>query len=153
VWQALTDAGGDRVRPCGLAARDSLRLEAGMPLYGNELSLDTTPFDVGAARLVKADGPDHVGRAALLASADGPHQQLVGLHVDGRRPARAGYAVRFDGADIGVITSGALSPTLGHPIAIARVGAELTAGSQVTIDVRGSEVAATVIDLPFYQRS
>ena len=156
VWQALSAAGGDRVRPCGLAARDTLRLEAGMPLYGNELTIDTTPFDVGAGRLVAADGvdvPDHVGRQELLAAAERPHQHLIGLLVEGRRPARAGYSVRRDGVDLGVVTSGALSPTLGRPIAIARVGEVAAAGTALHVDVRGTPVAATVVDLPFYQRS
>ena len=156
VWEALTSAGGERVRPCGLAARDTLRLEAGMPLYGNELTIDTTPFDVGAARLVAADAvdvPDHVGRQELLAAAERPHQQLIGLLVDGRRPARAGYSVRRDGVDLGVVTSGALSPTLGRPIAMARVGEAVAAGTALHVDVRGTPVAATVVDLPFYQRS
>jgi aminomethyltransferase len=152
LWQALADAGGDRVRACGLASRDTLRLEAGMPLYGNELSLDTTPFDVGAGRLIKDDAPDHVGRQALVAAADGPHRHLVGLFVDGRRPARAGYAVTRGGAAIGTVTSGALSPTLERPIAIASVDSALEVGDSVEIDVRGKPVAATVTGLPFYTR-
>ena len=152
LWHALAEAGGDRVRPCGLASRDTLRLEAGMPLYGNELSLDTTPFDVGASRLIKAEAPDHVGRAALMAAADQPHRQLVGLFVDGRRPARAGYAVSRDGTGIGSITSGALSPTLERPIAIASVDQALEPGDVVDIDVRGKAVPATVTALPFYTR-
>lgn len=152
LWKAIADTGGDRVRPCGLASRDTLRLEAGMPLYGNELSLDTTPFDVGAGRLVKDDAPDHVGRAALVAAGDASHGHLVGLFVDGRRPARAGYAVEQGGTGIGTVTSGALSPTLERPIAIASVDRLLQPGDVVDIDVRGKPVAATVTELPFYTR-
>lgn len=152
LWHTLADTGGDRVRPCGLASRDTLRLEAGMPLYGNELSLDTTPFDVGAGRLHKHDAPDHVGRQALVSAAEEPHRHLVGLFVDGRRPARAGYAVLHGGAEIGAVTSGALSPTLERPIAIASVDRALEPGDIVDIDVRGKLVPATVTDLPFYTR-
>lgn len=152
LWQSLAAAGGDRVRPCGLASRDTLRLEAGMPLYGNELTLDTTPYDVGSGRLVKADGPAHVGSEALRAASTAPHQYLVGLNVDGRRPARTGYDVAVDGASIGTVTSGTLSPTLERPIAMARVTKELAAGDRVTVDVRGKPVDATVTDLPFYTR-
>jgi len=123
-----------------------------MPLYGNELSLDTTPFDVGAGRLIKDDAPDHVGRTALVAAADAPHGHLVGLFVDGRRPARAGYPVQHDGTGIGTVTSGALSPTLERPIAIASVDRPLEPGDVVEIDVRGKPVAATVTELPFYTR-
>jgi aminomethyltransferase len=153
LWGRLTEAGESRgLRPVGLAARDTLRLEAGMPLYGNELTTDTTPFDVGSARLVKAKPGGFVGSDALSQVAEAPHKSLVGLRVEGRRPARSGYAVSHDGVSIGEVTSGALSPTLGHPVAIARVDAPLEAGETVDVDVRGAEVVATVVELPFYRR-
>lgn len=153
LWHRLTELGEGQVRPCGLASRDTLRLEAGMPLYGNELSLATTPFDVGSARLLKADGPDHVGRAALHAMSDASHRHLVGLHVDGRRPARSGYDVVAGDEVIGTVTSGALSPTLERPIAMASVDRSLAPGAAVAVDVRGKAVEATVVALPFYTRS
>lgn len=152
LWNQLIAVGDGTVHPTGLAARDTLRLEAGMPLYGNELSLDTTPFDVGAGRLIKADNPDHVGSAALAAIADGSHRHLAGLVVDGRRPARSGYDVVVDDTVIGTLTSGAPSPTLDQNIAIALVDRELAIGDVVTVDVRGTATPATVVALPFYKR-
>lgn len=154
LWQALLAAGSDDgLIPVGLAARDTLRLEAGMPLYGNELTLETTPFDVGAARLVKPKDASYVGDAALRTASDEPHQFLVGLKTTGRRPARTGYEVTIDGRPVGQVTSGALSPTLGHGIAIARLTSTPEIGDQVEIDVRGTATPATVVELPFYRRA
>lgn len=153
LWHALTAAGhDDGLVPVGLAARDTLRLEAGMPLYGNELTLETTPFDVGSARLVKPKDDWYVGRAALAVAADEPHDFLVGLQVGGRRPARTGYAVTADGRSVGVVTSGAPSPTLGENIAIARLDHTPAIGGTVEIDIRGTATSATVVELPFYRR-
>jgi len=153
LWNALTQAGApDGLVPVGLAARDTLRLEAGMPLYGNELTLETTPFDVGSARLVKPKDDWYVGSKALAVAADEPHEFLVGLQIEGRRPARTGYDVRVDGRVIGVVTSGAPSPTLGNNIAIARLDQTPELGARVQIDVRGTETSATVVELPFYRR-
>ena len=153
LWQALIEAGaGDGLVPVGLAARDTLRLEAGMPLYGNELTLETTPFDVGSARLVKPKEGGCVGSAALAIAADEPHDFLVGLHIDGRRPARTGYEVRAGDRVIGVVTSGVPSPTLDRNIAIARLDHTPELGDTVEIDVRGKATTATVVELPFYRR-
>lgn len=154
TWRSLADLGQPHgLVPCGLACRDTLRLEAGMALYGNELSIDLTPFDVGAGRMIKFDKPDDfVGRAALEAAADTPHRALVGLDVSGKRPARSGYAVLdADGQPVGSVTSGTLSPTLNRLIAMASLdpGAP-TEG--LHIDVRGDATAAAVIELPFYRR-
>ncbi|MFC8681754.1 glycine cleavage system aminomethyltransferase GcvT [Microbacterium ureisolvens] len=155
LWDALLAAGEPLgLVPAGLAARDTLRLEAGMPLYGHELSLDILPAQAGLGRVVAADKPDFVGKAALDAP-DAP--VLVGLMSEGRRAGRAGYGV-FDAADadtpVGEITSGALSPTLGHPIAMAFVSpAVIEPGTQLFIDVRGTRIPATVTALPFYRRN
>ncbi|MEU4891696.1 glycine cleavage system aminomethyltransferase GcvT [Streptomyces sp. NPDC044780] len=161
VWEALTEAGAPvGLVPCGLSCRDTLRLEAGMPLYGHELSTDTTPFDAGLGRVVKFDKPgDFIGRQALEAAsrrADSvTPRTLVGLVAEGRRVPRAGYAVlAADGSRIGQVTSGAPSPTLGKPIAMAYVDAEYakpgTAG--VSVDIRGSQEPYEVVALPFYRR-
>lgn len=154
LWRALALAGVDAgVAPCGLAARDSLRLEAGMPLYGHELTRDVTPYDAGLGRIVDLDH-DFVGRAALAERADRPAERvLVGLRGQGRRAARPGSTVLDGGAPVGEITSGMLSPTLGHPIALAYVPARLAApGTAVTVDVRGQGLPMSVTALPFYRR-
>lgn len=154
LWEdALATGAPHEIVPVGLAARDTLRLEAGMALYGNELDLTTTPFDAGAGRMIKFDKPgDFVGRTALEALSDQPHSSLIGLVVSGKRPARGGYAVvDGSGAAVGTLTSGTLSPTLGDLIAMARVdpGVEAT---DLSVDVRGELTSATVVDLPFYKR-
>src|SRR5690242_4182062 len=119
LWQALTDAGAPvGLVPCGLSCRDTLRLEAGMPLYGHELTTALTPFDAGLGRVVKFEKEgDFVGRAALQEAAsraeENPPRVLVGLVAEGRRVPRAGYPVVADGKVIGEVTSGAPSPTLG----------------------------------------
>ncbi|MFJ6213102.1 glycine cleavage system aminomethyltransferase GcvT [Streptomyces sp. NPDC092296] len=164
LWQALTEAGaGHGLVPCGLSCRDTLRLEAGMPLYGHELTAATTPFDAGLGRVVRFDkttgGGDFVGRAALeraaAEAAAHPPRVLVGLVSTGRRVPRAGYAVVSPtGEPVGEVTSGAPSPTLGRPIAIAYVDAAHAApGSAVAVDVRGSHEPVEVVALPFYQRA
>jgi aminomethyltransferase len=159
IWDALRETGGPRVVPCGLASRDTLRLEAGMPLYGHELSRDILPVQAGLGRVVALSKEgDFVGREAIEngPAADAP--VLVGLAGDGRRAPRADYEV-YDGsgedaARVGVITSGALSPTLGHPIAMAFVAPDASEiGRELFVDVRGTRVAASVVARPFYQRT
>ncbi|MFH8365449.1 glycine cleavage system aminomethyltransferase GcvT [Streptomyces sp. NPDC018031] len=176
LWQALTEAGaevaadaagpdGERTGlvPCGLSCRDTLRLEAGMPLYGHELTTATTPFDAGLGRVVKFDKTtndgDFVGRAALRAAAERaaatPPRKLVGLIAEGRRVPRAGFpVVAADGSVIGEVTSGAPSPTLGKPIAIAYVDAAYAEpGTEgVAVDIRGAHEPYQVVALPFYKR-
>ncbi|MCX5360606.1 glycine cleavage system aminomethyltransferase GcvT [Streptomyces sp. NBC_00124] len=160
LWQALTKAGeGVGLVPCGLSCRDTLRLEAGMPLYGHELSTELTPFDAGLGRVVKFEKEgDFVGREALTEAAaraqDSPPRVLVGLIAEGRRVPRAGYAVVADGQVIGEVTSGAPSPTLGKPIAMAYVDAAHAAPGTtgVGVDIRGSHEPYEVVALPFYKR-
>ncbi len=159
VWDTLLEAGRQyEIMPCGLGARDTLRLEAGMPLYGNELDLATNPFEAGLGRVVKLDKPnDFVGRAALERVArDGPRKQLVGLTMRGRNIARHGYPVSLptDDRPVGVVTSGAPSPTLGVPIAMAYVPPEHSAvGTMVEVAVRSTMAQADIVQLPFYKRS
>jgi glycine cleavage system T protein (aminomethyltransferase) len=162
VWLALTGAGeADGLVPAGLAARDTLRLEAGMPLYGNELGAEMTPFDAGLGRVVVFGKPgDFVGRAALAQRAQAaPPRVLVGLIGGSRRVPRHGYQVLWDGQPRGTITSGAPSPTLGVPIAMAyldpgtaALAAEDTASARLAVDIRGSAEPARVTSLPFYHR-
>ncbi|MFF9311980.1 glycine cleavage system aminomethyltransferase GcvT [Streptomyces sp. NPDC014748] len=160
LWQALTDAGADAgLIPCGLSCRDTLRLEAGMPLYGHELTTSLTPFDAGLGRVVKfGKEGDFVGREALRRAAEraaeNPPRVLVGLVAEGRRVPRAGYPVVAGGEVIGEVTSGAPSPTLGKPIAMAYVDAAHAApGAEgVGVDIRGSHEPYEVVALPFYKR-
>ncbi|MDN8548549.1 glycine cleavage system aminomethyltransferase GcvT [Microbacterium sp. NM3R9] len=155
LWDALLAAGEPLgLVPAGLASRDTLRLEAGMPLYGHELSRDVTPTQAGLGRVVAAQKETFVGRDALAARAAETAPVLVGLVSAGRRAGRAGYRVLGpDEVPVGEITSGALSPTLGHPIALAYVASEFAAvGTELGIDVRGTRIPATVAPLPFYRR-
>jgi len=156
LWQALVEAGADKgLIPAGLASRDTLRLEAGMPLYGHELGLDTFPAQAGLGRVVNLKKEDDfVGRSAVEAGPPEGARVLVGLTTEGRRAGRAGYPVVTDSAEVGVITSGALSPTLGYPVAMAYVDPSVVeAGDPLFIDVRGTRIPATVVTLPFYKRA
>jgi aminomethyltransferase len=162
LWAGLSTAGSaDGLIPAGLAARDTLRLEAGMPLYGNELGPDVTPYDAGLGRVVRLDKQgDFVGRAALAERAQAPAERmLVGLTCQSRRVPRHGYDVLHDGEPCGTVTSGAPSPTLGVPIAMAYlrpdVGGAADAGPPpggLAVDVRGRPEPATLVELPFYRR-
>ncbi|MFJ6129966.1 glycine cleavage system aminomethyltransferase GcvT [Streptomyces griseoviridis] len=160
LWQALTKAGeGVGLVPCGLSCRDTLRLEAGMPLYGHELSTSLTPFDAGLGRVVKFEKEgDFVGREALREAADRAASRaprvLVGLIAEGRRVPRAGYQVVVGGEVVGEVTSGTPSPTLGKPIAMAYVdAAHATPGTPgVGVDIRGTHEPYEVVALPFYKR-
>jgi aminomethyltransferase len=161
LWLALTAAGeADGLVPAGLAARDTLRLEAGMPLYGNELGTEVTPFEAGLGRVVVLDKPgDFVGRAALAERAQtAPQHVLVGLTVGSRRVPRHGYPVLWDGQPRGTVTSGAPSPTLGVPIAMAYLDpgpAQLAAedaDARLAVDIRGRAEPARLTGLPFYHR-
>ncbi len=156
LWDAMLAAvrAADGM-PVGLGARDTLRLEAGMPLYGNELDRDTTPYDAGLGRVVKLDKPgDFVGRAALEPiAAAGPTKRLVGLVVEGRGIARHGYPVLAGDRRTGVVTSGTQSPTLGIPIAMAYVApGDAEPGTILAVEVRDAPVPTKVVDLPFYRR-
>ncbi|MBE3596188.1 MAG: glycine cleavage system aminomethyltransferase GcvT [Hydrogenibacillus sp.] len=159
VWTALLAHGASAgLVPCGLGARDTLRLEAGLPLYGHELSDAISPLEAGLEAFVHWDkAVPFIGQAALKRQKDaGIPRRLVGLVLDGRAPARGGYAVYADAADdvpVGVVTSGAPSPTLGRPIAMALVDAARAGGaSTLHVDVRGRRFPARVVPLPFYRR-
>jgi aminomethyltransferase len=156
VWRALAAAGEPfGVIPCGLGARDTLRLEAGMPLYGNELDRDTNPFEAGLGRVVKLDkAGDFVGKAALeRAAKEKLPKQLVGLRITGRGIARHGYPVYAAERRSGEVTSGTFSPTLGLAIAMAYVApGDADAGTMLDVEIRDQRVAAEVVALPFYRR-
>jgi len=157
LWKKIVTIGADyELVACGLAARDSLRLEAGMPLYGNELSLERTPFDAGFGPVVSfKKEEDFVGRKALEALKDQtPAQKLVGLKGLGKRAGRGGYAIVKDGATVGEITSGQPSPTLGYPVALGYVDAQYSeVGTELEVDLRGKTLPFVVVELPFYTRA
>ena len=155
LWDALLDAGSaDGLIPAGLGARDTLRLEAGMPLYGNELDRTTNPFEANLGRVVKLDKGEFVGRAALAqVQQAGPRRKLIGLVMQENAIPRSGYPVRHDGREVGIVTSGTASPTLGQKIAMAYVPAELAAvGAAFEVVVRDRPYRAEQVKLPFYKR-
>lgn len=146
---------GVEITPCGLASRDSLRLEAGMPLYGNELSTQRTPFEAGMGRIVSFEKPENfVGRAALEPQREQtPQQVLIGLTSDQRRAARNGSEIVVDGQTVGVITSGIPSPTLSKPVALGYIdAAHADVDTEVNVDVRGKALPFVITKPPFYSR-
>jgi aminomethyltransferase len=149
LWRALLDAG---VAPVGLGARDTLRLEAGMCLYGNELDPETTPLEAGIGFAVHLNKEqEFVGREALRKEKEeGLRKKLVGFKVEGRGIARHGHAVAVEGEDVGIVTSGTQSPTLGEAIGLALVTPEVEDSFDVII--RDRPVAAKVVPIPFYRR-
>ncbi|HEX9226297.1 MAG TPA: glycine cleavage system aminomethyltransferase GcvT [Arthrobacter sp.] len=160
LWQALVAIAEDgELTPAGLASRDSLRLEAGMPLYGNELSLEGDPYAAGLGPIVALSKEgDFVGKAALAAKKEAgagstTGRKLVGLKGLGRRAGRGHYPVLKDGNVVGEVTSGQPSPTLGYPVAMAYVDVEFTEpGTALDIDLRGKAEPFEVVALPFYKR-
>jgi aminomethyltransferase len=156
VWDAMLGAGRPHgLVPVGLGARDTLRLEAGMPLYGNELDRSTNPFEAGLGRTVKLGKPGpFTGREALERVArDGTARRLVGLALRERGIARHGYPVLADGSPTGVVTSGTMSPSLNTAIAMAYVATgHAEPGRMLAVEIRGAPVAAEVVPLPFYKR-
>jgi aminomethyltransferase len=156
VWDAVTIAGAAHgLRLCGLGARDTLRMEAGMPLYGNELTRETNPFEVNLGRVVKLEKGEFVGRATLQAVQQaGPERKLIGLEMRDNAIPRAGYAVQADGRTVGTVTSGGPSPTLGTKIAMALVPAALAGvGNTFDVVVRDRPYRAEQVKLPFYRRA
>jgi aminomethyltransferase len=149
-WDALLIAG---IEPAGLGARDTLRLEAGLPLHGHELGPGITPLQAGLGWVVSWTKGDFRGRAPLAAEKErGVSRVLRGLATEGRRPPRAEQTVLRDGETVGVVTSGNFSPELGHGIALAFVPPDVGTGDELTIDVRGTAVPARVVETPFVPR-
>jgi aminomethyltransferase len=151
LWQSLYDRG---VIPCGLGARDTLRLEAAMALYGQDIDDTTTPLEAGLGWLVHLDTKgDFIGRPVLeQQKATRVQRRLVGLQTQGRNIARHGYQILSAGKVVGEVTSGTLSPTLGYPIALGYVPTKVaTVGQQLEVDIRGKAYPAVVVKRPFYR--
>ena len=153
LWDALLAAGQPYgVAPCGLGARDTLRLEMGYPLHGQDLTATTTPVASGLSWAVGWDKPRFWGREALLAEREqGPRTRLAGLRASGRGIPRPQMPVQAGGVAVGVVTSGTFSPTLREGIALARVETGVADGDEVTLDVRGRPLTLTVVKPPFVQ--
>ncbi len=155
LWEALLRSGQScGVLPCGLGCRDTLRLEAGMPLYGHELDETIDPLSAGLGFAVKLEAAEFVGKPALLERKARPSgQKRVGLQLEGRRIAREGSSILANGQFIGRVTSGTFSPTLQRPIAMGYVTSEQApVGSTVAVDIRGAAAPAEIVRLPFYKR-
>jgi aminomethyltransferase len=147
VWRAVLGAG---IEPAGLGARDTLRLEAGLPLHGHELGPGITPLQAGLQWVVGWKKPMFRGKAALEAERErGVSRRLRGIATEGRRPPREGCAVLIDGAPAGELTSGNFSPVLGHGIGLAFLPPDAADGTPVEVDVRGSMLPGRVVPLPF----
>jgi len=156
LWDKVADlAGAVGGGVSGLAARDTLRLEAGMPLYGHELSEEINAASTGLSFAINTKGRTFCGDAAIAKAKEARTDPVrVGLELEGRRPAREGCPVLVDRTQVGTLTSGTLSPTLEKPIAMAYLSPEFSAvGTKVDVDIRGKTHAATVVALPFYRRS
>ena len=141
-------------RPCGLGARDTLRLEAAMPLYGHELTEEIDPLQAGLGWAVKFDKGDFIGREALLArQKDASRPVRVGLELEGRRAAREGATVLKDQHQVGKVSSGTFTPTLNKAIAMAYVAPELSSvGTPLEVEVGKARASARVVAMPFYSR-
>ena len=151
LWRLMLAEG---VSPCGLGCRDTLRLEAAMHLYGQDMDINTTPFEAGLGWLVHLEMPAHfIGRTSLEQQAeDGPARRLIGLKLPGRAIARHGYPVLHNNKKVGEITSGTWSPTLGEAIALAYVPTSLAQiGNVLEVEIRGKNHPATVVKRPFYR--
>jgi aminomethyltransferase len=152
LWMSLCEAGAV---PCGLGARDTLRLEAAMALYGHEIDRTTSPLEAGLGWIIHPKPTDYIGRSAIETQRiQGLRRRLVGLQMQGRHIARQGYPVIRNGDRVGEITSGAPSQTLGYPIALAYVPLEYaTLGTELEVEIRGKNYPAIVVKKPFYRRS
>jgi aminomethyltransferase len=155
LWETLLERGAEqRLQAAGLGCRDTLRLEAGMPLYGHELDESIDPFTAGLSFAVKLDAGDFVGRNALVtAKAKRDRPRRVGLVLEGRRIAREGATILSQQDEVGRVTSGTFSPTMEKAIAMAYVDRDQAEpGNEVEVDIRGKRVPAKVVKLPFYSR-
>ena len=154
LWVELLEAGTNLgVKPCGLGARDTLRFEAAMPLYGHEMDESVNPYDAGLGWAVKLNKGEFVGRDALKRAKIGSARTRVGLAIEGKRIARQGSVVSEEGCAVGTVTSGTLSPTLGQSLAMALISrAAASAGKPLSVDIRGHTEHATIVPLPFYHR-
>jgi aminomethyltransferase len=155
LWKEILDAGAQEgLVPAGLGARDTLRFEAALPLYGQELTPEITPVEAGLGRFVKPNKGDFIGRDVLIEQMEaGPNRKLVGLEMLDRGIPRTGYGVEADGKDIGFVTSGGMAPTLRKSLGLALIDRDYSnLGTEILIEMRGRAQKAKVIDTPFYSK-
>ncbi|HVY55416.1 MAG TPA: glycine cleavage system aminomethyltransferase GcvT [Thermodesulfobacteriota bacterium] len=154
LWESLTDSGRDLgIKPCGLGARDTLRIEMGYSLYGHEINDDINPFEAGLGRYVKMDSGDFIGRDALLGVlAEGPEHRICGFEMTERGIPREGYRVFKDGRHIGRVTSGTLSPSLEKSIGMGYLKSDVVLGDSIQIEIRNTFREARVVNIPFYRK-
>lgn len=154
IWSRLMEAGQDfNIELCGLGARNTLRLDMGYPLYGNELDKQTTPLEAGLGRVVKLNKPDFIGKDALIAQkTEGIPRRLVGIQVTERAPVpRQHFPILMDGRQVGTIASGTISPSLGYGIATAFMPRDTKMDQEVSVEIRGTQYSAQVTKPPFYK--
>jgi aminomethyltransferase len=154
LWMSLTESGRDcGIKPCGLGARDTLRIEMGYSLYGHEISDDINPYDAGLGRYVKTDAGDFIGRDALCGVlAEGPKRRIYGFEMIDRGIPREGYRVFKDGTHIGRVTSGTLSPSLEKSIGMGYLNSGVVLGDSIHIEIRNTFREARVVNIPFYKK-
>ena len=154
LWEGLMDAGRNfGIKPCGLGARDTLRIEMGYSLYGHEINDDINPFEAGLGRYVKMDAGDFIGRDALCGVvAEGPEHLIYGFEMVDRGIPREGYRVFKDGVHIGRVTSGTLSPSLEKSIGMGYLKSDVVIGDSIHIEIRNTFREARVINIPFYRK-
>ncbi|HHY39460.1 MAG TPA: glycine cleavage system aminomethyltransferase GcvT [Clostridia bacterium] len=155
LWDDILEAGQDLgCVPAGLGCRDTLRFEASMPLYGQEMDDDTTPLDAGLGRFVDLEKPDFIGKEALLKEkAEGLRKKLVGFEMVGRGVPRTGYPIVKDGERVGYVTTGSFAPTLNKNLGLGFVRPDLSnVGTQIGVEIRGKSIPAVIVKKPFYKR-
>ncbi len=154
AWETLLKSAGPRLAPIGLGARDTLRVEAGMPLYGQELSESLSPYDAGLGPVVKLDKGEFMGSTRLKAIKEqGASRKLVGVKIESKRIARTGMKVLQGEREIGEVTSGIPSPTLGHPVALISVTSDTDSSEDLFVDIRGKITPITPVALPFFSNT
>lgn len=154
LWNELMKAGGDDLQPCGLGARDTLRFEAKMPLYGHEMSEDINPVETGLKRFIALDKGDFIGRGPIADMIEaGRPRKIVGFEMVGRGVPRAGYTVEKDGEEVGWVTTGTYSPTFEKSLGLAIVKTKKVAvDDEIDVVIRGKRITARVVKTPFYRR-
>jgi aminomethyltransferase len=153
LWNGIMEAGGPDIKPCGLGARDTLRIDMGYSLYGHEINDEINPFEAGLGRYVKMDSGEFIGKEALgRVLAEGIKRRIYGFEMIDRGIPREGYGVFKDKARIGTVTSGTLSPSLEKSIGMGYLTSDVEIGDTITIEIRATYREAKVVEIPFYKK-